>query len=297
MTPLLQEIRAKWKRRPRDSHKSDFGKIFILAGSEGFSGAAYLCAQACVRSGAGLVTLGVPRAIYLAVAKRMAEVMVRPFPSTKAGTLAFRSFTEIRKILSTQDVLALGPGLSRAPETARLVRRLFCFSRSPGVLDADGINAFEGCSGLLKKHQASWILTPHAGEFVRIFGGKSPSGKKERIERASRAARDSGLILVLKGAHTVVASPQGSVYVNPTGNPGMASGGTGDVLTGIIAALLGQGIAPWDAARFGVYLHGLAGDLGAGKLGEESLIATDLIDSIPAAIQKIRGRIPCANRR
>ncbi len=284
---LEREIRVTWKRRSRRANKNDFGRIFILAGSQGYTGAAALASFAALRAGAGLVTLGCPDTVYSILARRHPEVMVRPFPSTREGTLSESGTDAILKFLTTQDVLALGPGLGRHPGTGRLVRRILEVSRLPGVIDADGLNALRGCRRFLRQCPAPLVLTPHPGEFVRLFGGKKPKSDSERRRRAVEAARETKSFVVLKGYRTVIAEPDGQVFVNPTGNPGMATGGTGDVLTGIIAALLGQGLAPSKAARFGVYLHGLAGDLAVRETGEISLVAGDLIDYLPKAIRLV----------
>ena len=284
---LEKEIRRVWKLRPRRAHKKDFGRIFILAGSRGFTGAAVLTSFAALRSGAGLVTLGCPDKVYTVLARQHSEVMVRPYPSTPVGTLSEKGFSEILKFLKTQDVGAIGPGLGRHPGTERLVREILLQPPVPMVVDADGLNAFQGRTEFLKRCSQKMILTPHPGEFVRVFGPKLSAMDQDRKRRAAEVAKKYKKVIVLKGYRTVIASPDGRTAVNPTGNPGMATGGTGDVLTGIIAALLGQGLNLFDAARFGVYLHGLAGDLAARKLGEVSLVAGDLVDFLPQAIRSI----------
>ena len=284
---IVQEIRRKWRPRPRESHKGDFGKIFILAGSEGLTGAAHLCAAGALRAGAGLVTVGVPRKIYPVLARREAEVMVRPFASGPEGALAFRALKPVLDFLNTQEVLAVGPGLSQHSETQRLIRELVRRTKHPLVLDADGLNAFQGHTGLLKYCKKRAVLTPHPGEFIRLFGGKLSAEDQGRGTRACQLAERFGVFMVLKGHHTIVASPEGEIYLNRTGNPGMATGGTGDILTGILAALLGQNFSFWDAARFGVYLHGLAGDLAKRKTGEVSLTASDILNCLPEAIQRM----------
>jgi NAD(P)H-hydrate epimerase len=284
---IEREIRKAWPPRSRRAHKTDFGRVFILAGSRGLTGAAALSGLGALRAGAGLVTLGCPDVVYLILARRYPEVMVRPFPSTSEGTLSEKGFAEISRFLKTQDVAAVGPGLGRHPSTRRLVKRLLRTSPVPMVVDADGVNAFEGNPAALKRCSEPIVLTPHPGEFVRVFGGRKPATDSERRKKALEVARKYKKILVLKGYRTVIAPPSGKASLNPTGNPGMATGGTGDVLTGIIAALIGQGIAPFQAARFGVYLHGLAGDLAARKKGEISLVASDLIELLPEAIQRV----------
>ena len=284
---IEQAIRKAWPPRPKHANKKDFGRIFILAGSRGLTGAAALASFGALRAGAGLVTLGCPDKVYPILARRHPEVMVRPFPSTSDGFFSEKGFSSVLRFSRNQDVLALGPGLGRDPGTQRLVRRLVPSTFLPLVVDADGVNAFQGHTELLKHSKRTPILTPHPGEFVRVFGGKKPRSDAERKKRALETAKKFKIILVLKGYRTVVSASDGSSCVNPTGNPGMATGGTGDVLTGIIAALLGQGMGPFDAARFGVYLHGLAGDLAAKKLGEVSLVAGDLIEFLPQAIKLV----------
>lgn len=274
-----RKIRFQWKPRKKDSHKGDYGRIFILAGSKDFSGAAYLAGLACLRAGAGLVTLGVPDVIHSIVARRQPELMVKALPSTKQGTLSRRGLKTILSFLKTQDVLAIGPGLSQNPETQKLIRDVIQKSACPIVIDADGLNALKGKTTILQKVKGRAILTPHPGEFERVF-----FKIKNRKKDAQTVANKFGIVLVLKGHQSVVAEPSRKIYLNTTGNAGMATAGTGDVLTGILAALLGQHFALGDAARFGVYLHGLAGDLAKRKKGEISLIAGDLIDSLPQAI-------------
>ncbi len=273
--------------RPRSSHKGDYGRVFILAGSEGLSGACFLSSMAALRSGAGLVTVGVPKSLIPPLARRLTEAMTTPLPQTKHGTLSAKAFDPICHFLKTQDVLALGPGMSLNRQTQVLIRRVVLYSKKPMVVDADGLNAFEGQSHLFLKLKAPAILTPHAGEFVRLFGKPVPKGDEERRKRARESARKSGRIVVLKGYHTVVASPDGKIYVNKTGNPGMATGGSGDILTGVIAAMLGQKAEPFQAACFGVFIHGLAGDLARKEKGEISLVAGDILNALPLAFQKV----------
>ena len=283
---IKKEFQKHFKKRPRASHKGDYGRIFVLAGSHGLSGACYLTSMAAFRSGAGLVTVGVPKSLVLPLTRRLTEAMMKGFPETKEGSLGQTACKQIQSFLKTQDVLAIGPGLSQNSETQKAIRKIILSSHKPMVIDADGLNAFKSMPHLFKKLKAPVILTPHPGEFVRLFGGKISERDQERKKRALHIARQFRVVLVLKGHHTIVASPEGEVYVNRTGNPGMATGGSGDVLTGIIAAFLGQGIEPFKAACFGVYIHGLAGDLAAYERGEISLIASDIIHFLPHAFQK-----------
>lgn len=285
MPSLKNEIQKKWKPRLKNSHKGDYGRVFILAGSSDYSGAAYLTGAACLRAGAGLVTLGVPESIHAIVARRQPELIVKAFPAASQGSFALKGLKKILKELSSQEVLAIGPGMSQVPKTQKLIRTVFKRNKLPVILDADGLNAFKGHTELLKKGAGRTILTPHPGEFFRLFGGRLRN-EYDRKKRAQETAKKYGCIVVLKGHRTVVAHPDGSMYVNTTGNPGMAAAGTGDVLTGVIAALAGQKFSLWDSARFAVYLHGLSGDLAARRRGQISLIAGDLIDFLPPAIQK-----------
>ncbi len=284
---LSKEIQRKWKPRKKNSHKGDFGRVFILAGSEGYTGAAHLAASAAVRSGAGLVTLGVPQKVYTVLARKNPEVMVRPFASTASGTFAESALEAILEFSKTQDVLAIGPGLSQNLQTQKLVRKLLPEISLPLVIDADGLNALAGHLPLLKRLGGRTVLTPHPGEFIRLFGGPRLVSEKLRRKQSLQMAKRYGAVIVLKGHETLVASPEGKLYCNQTGNPGLAKGGSGDVLTGVIAALLGQKFSLWESACYGVFFHGLAADLVARKVGQVGMCATDVIHALPLAFKKI----------
>lgn len=251
------------------------------------TGAAHLAGMGALRAGAGLVTIGVPDAVYLIIAKRESELMIRPLPSTAKGTLSLKGFPEIKRFCFAQNVLAIGPGLSQHVTTQQLIRKTLQGTELPVVIDADGLNALKGHLTVLKACRARAILTPHPGEFTRVFGGKLDDSGVLRRSRALEVAREHGVVLVLKGHRTVVASPEGKVYVNPTGNPGMATAGSGDVLTGVIAALAGQGCSLFEAACLGVHVHGLAGDLAAKKTGQVSLTASDILSFLPDAFKSL----------
>lgn len=269
-------------RRP-DSHKGNFGHIFILAGCTRFSGAAVLCAQAAMRSGSGLVTLGIPKSINNAVIKiKPKEVMTLPLPETRQGALSIKAFTNIKDFSKKADVLAVGPGLGRDKSTAALARKVIRTIVKPMVIDADGLNALVGHLSILREP----ILTPHPAEMARLIGRDVEDVQKRRKSVAKDFAISYNCTVVLKGHKTVVAGSKGRVYINETGNPGMATAGTGDVLTGMIAAFWGQGLSSFDAAKYAVYLHGLAGDLVAKEKTQISLIASDIIDKIPEAVKK-----------
>lgn len=277
--------------RPGD-HKGSRGKVTVVAGSGGMAGAATLASRAALRGGAGMVMLGAPAGLMDALTARHTEVMLRGLPETTEGTISLAAGSDIEALLSWADVLAIGPGLTRHEETAALVRRVVSNSERPVVIDADGVNAFAGKPDGLAGTAPEIIMTPHVFELSRLTGMAADDIEADRVGAARQAAGSLQVTLVLKGAASLVASPGGQVSVNPTGNPGMATAGSGDVLTGLIAALLGQGLRAWDAARLGVYLHGLAGDLGAEAMGPHSLVAGDLIDHLPAAFLRMgEGRI------
>jgi NAD(P)H-hydrate epimerase len=284
-----------WLARPRkpDAHKGNFGHVLILAGSVGKSGAAALAALATLRVGAGLVTVATAASALPIVASLGMEYMTEPLPQTEAGTISLRALEHGRldKLLEGKSVLAIGPGIGTVPETAELVRNLVNRRRVPVVLDADGLNAFAGCMDSFRSggDLADAVLTPHPGEMGRLAGLGTAEIQRRRVERAREFARKYQVILVLKGFRTLTAGPDGKVWVNPTGNPGMASGGTGDVLTGMIAGLVAQypNRAISEVAAAAVYLHGLAGDLAAKEMGQASLIAGDLIGALPRAYRAV----------
>jgi NAD(P)H-hydrate epimerase len=282
----IQSIAQKLKR-PATAHKGTFGRVFILAGSRGMTGAAHLAGMGALRSGAGLVTVGVPDAVYLILARRDDEIMVRPLPSTSKGTLSDKGFLEIKRFCATQNVLAIGPGLSRHATTQKLIRKILQETDLPVVIDADCLNALKGHLRVLDACRGRSVLTPHPGEFTRIFGGKLNDSDALRKKRASEVAKKHGVVIVLKGHHTVVASPERDLHINTTGNPGMATAGSGDVLTGVIAALLGQGRSCFEAACLGAHVHGLAGDMAAKKIGQISLTAGDILRFLPDAFKTL----------
>ncbi len=274
-TPLL--------RRELNAHKGDFGHIFILAGSQRFTGAASLCSEGAMRSGAGLVTLGIPEGLNQAIIKiKPKEVMTLPLPQTGDGALSIKALKKIREFAKEIDILVLGPGLGRNKSTQSLVRKVMREIDKPMVIDADGLNALVGYLNILR----ATILTPHPGEMARLLGISVDKVESNRKEIAKKFAKDYKTTIVLKGHHTVVADDKGNLYINRTGNPGMATAGSGDVLTGMLGAFLGQGLNAFAAAKYAVYLHGLAGDLAAKEKTQISLIASDIIDKIPEAIKR-----------
>lgn len=263
-------------KRPRSSHKGDYGKILLLCGSEGLTGAARLSAKAALRSGAGLVYLGVPEKVYPIVAAAAGSEIVFPVPCDGEGRFCMESLPVIEKKLSGMDAVLFGPGVGRSESMFPLTAALLSLCRVPLVLDADGINALEGHIDVLRESACPVVLTPHDGEFARI-GGKPSAG--DRLDEAMRVANLTQSVVLLKGSRTVITDGING-YRNYTGNPGMATGGSGDVLSGIVTALLGQHIMPLEAAAAAAWLHGAAGDLAAAEKGEYSLVPEDLIDAL-----------------
>jgi len=271
------------KRDPA-SNKGDHGKILVVAGSRGMTGAAVLASEAAYRAGAGLVYLAVPDSLVSVVGARQTCAVVRGLPEDR-GTLGKGASDRILAMLDDMDILAIGPGLGATGEE---IRQVVHSSTRPMVVDADGLNAFAEHPELLGRGSAPRVYTPHPGELSRLTKKPVEAIQGDRVAHAEEAARRFLGVVVLKGHETVVTDGA-HTFINKTGNPGMATGGAGDVLTGVIAALMGQKLGPLDAARLGVHLHGLAGDLAARKIGPVSLMATDLLDFLPAAIRKHQG--------
>ena len=263
--------------RKRDTHKGNYGRALLLCGSEGLTGAAMLAARAALRTGAGLVHLGVPEKIYPIVAARAGSEIVFPIPCDEAGRLCLASFDEIDRRLVGMDAVLYGPGLGRSQELTALTLKLLQTCRAPLVLDADGINAVAGHIDVLRESACPVILTPHDGEFMRLGGDPKA---KDRVCEAMRVAARTKSVLLLKGYRTIITDSL-NVYRNTTGNPGMATGGSGDVLAGVIVSLLAQHVMPLEAAAAGAWLHGSAGDLCAGRLGEYGLLPEDMIEALP----------------
>ncbi len=295
--------------RRKYSHKGDYGHVLIVAGSKGKTGAALMASKACLRTGAGLVTIGVPESLSDVFQSRVTEEMTLILPDRGDGTLSKKALDKILDFLNkTADVLAIGPGIGVSTETGNLMKALIKNLSIPIVIDADGINSIKGERGGFSKSKASVILTPHPGEMARLLSQKSPPhpplGKggmgggnyselrtkieQDRINTAMSFAKETGTYLVLKGVPTVVATPDGRSFINSTGNPGMATGGVGDVLTGMISGFLSQTMDPLHACILGVYMHGLAGDIAASEKGQYPLIATDIIDKIPSAFHSLK---------
>jgi NAD(P)H-hydrate epimerase len=273
--------------RPAEGHKGTFGHVFVVAGSTGFTGAAKLAALAAARSGVGLVTVGVPESVASIVAADMWECMTRPLPAADSGGLARSAVKPALRFANDKDAVAIGPGLGQHSETTALVENFLKDVHIPTVVDADALNALAaaGQTALLEGS----IATPHPGELARLTGKTTNEIQANRAVVASAFAKDQGCILLLKGHRSIVADPSGQVYENPTGNAGMATGGSGDVLTGILGGLLAQGMKLVECALLGVYVHGLAGDIAAQRVTERALIARDIIDALPEAWRQLEG--------
>ena len=277
--------------RPAASNKGSFGHVLVLGGSTGKAGAAAMAGMAALRAGAGLSTVATAKSVLATVASFHAELMTEPLEETEAGSIALASLQKGRLdvLVKAKTVLAVGPGISRHPETAEFVRSVVKKYKVPIVLDADGLNAFEGRAAELKTKAGTLVITPHPGEMARLAGSTIPAVQHDRLNVARTFAREHGLIVVLKGHRTVIAQPDGTVWVNTTGNPGMATGGTGDILTGMVAGLMAQNpdrIA--EAVIAAVHLHGLAGDVARESMGEHSMVATDLLKALPEAFRRTR---------
>jgi ADP-dependent NAD(P)H-hydrate dehydratase / NAD(P)H-hydrate epimerase len=284
-----REVRQFAVPRRTDGNKGNYGHALIVAGSVGKSGAAVLASWAALRVGAGLVTVANPEPVLPIVAAHTPEIMTEPLPATDTGTISMRSFEYDRfdKIVKGKRVLGIGPGLTTQDETQQFVHAVVGKRAVPIILDADGLNAFAGRAHELKSGAGPIALTPHPGEMARLMGCEIKDVQARRLEVARKSAADWNAFVILKGHQTVVASPDGQVFVNSTGNPGMGTGGTGDVLTGMLAGLTAQfGTSDWvRVLGFGVYLHGLAGDVAYCASGEAPLLASDLIHAIPRAYQ------------
>lgn len=274
-------------RLNKAAYKNQFGHVLVLAGSRSMLGAAALTSLAAMRSGAGLVTVGVPEPLNAVMQKKISPVvMTLPLKSTAEQTLAFSAFSQIRKIENKFQVIALGPGLSRHPSTKRLIRKILSVLSCPIVIDADALNTLAQDLSILNDAPGLRILTPHPGEMSRLCRIKTSTVEESRKEISIGFARRYNCTVLLKGHRTVIAGPHGEWSINRTGNAGMATAGSGDVLTGMIAAFLAQGLTPFDSAKWGAYLHGKAGDLAAKKVTKCSLLATDIIDFIPISLTK-----------
>ncbi len=274
--------------RPADGHKGTFGTVGVVAGCRGLTGAAYLCSTAAARAGAGMVRLLVADGIYAILAAKCTEVMATPVPEAAPGAIGHNATDEVLRQLKGTAAVLVGPGLGRHRSTWRLVDELLGRVRAPMVVDADGLNALAGNRRRLKRLGEARVLTPHPGEMSRLTGLSAADVNADREATAARFAEEWRAVVVLKGAHTVVAAPGGRLSVDPHAVPALASGGTGDVLSGIIAGLLAQGVEPFEAAVTGVYVHAAGGARVASRLGDSGLLASDLLIEIPRVMNDLR---------
>jgi ADP-dependent NAD(P)H-hydrate dehydratase len=288
-TPELVTELPRLAPRTVDGHKGTYGHVLVISGGRGMSGAAVLCGSAALRGGAGLVTVATPTEIVSVVAAGNPCYMTRPLPTDTDGRLSADALPVILGDAEAADVVAVGPGLGQSAGVASVVVKLVGRLPRPLVLDADGLNNLSGNVDLLRTRPAPTVLTPHPGEFARLTGRTIADVQANREGLAAEFAAAYKVVLLLKGPTTIVTDGR-RLSRNTTGNPGMATGGTGDVLTGLTAALLGQGLDAFDAARLAAHLHGLAGDLARDELGEVAMIATDVLGHLPAAFRRHHGR-------
>jgi len=284
---LEKEQIQRWLSIPRnpDTHKGDYGHLLVIAGSVGKTGAAAMACQAALRMGAGLVTLAIPKSLNGIMEMKLTEVMTEPLPETPKQTLSLRAFSALVRLCENKRAVIIGPGLGTFKETQSLVLKLVKTLNLPIILDADGLTALATQPKILPITNRSLILTPHPGEMARLIRSNVKEVLEDRIGLSRKFSQSQHVHLILKGHPTLISTPQGEVFVNPTGNPGMASGGTGDVLTGMIGGLVCQGFDILPSLQIAVYLHGMAGDEGAREKGEKSLIATDIIEKIPSLLK------------
>ena len=298
-----QDIKVHWTtaaaasewvpQRPPASHKGSYGRVLVVAGSTGMTGAAALASEAALRAGAGLVTLATPKHLNPILEGLLPEVMTLPLPETDTGSLSVSATSAILEFAETaKSVLAIGPGISQHPDTVALVHQLVRENRAQGlnlrlVVDADGLNALAQIPEIMSFLDREIVLTPHPGEMARLTNTPVPTLEADRIRTAQTYANEHGVVLVFKGAPTVTSDANGNVWINSTGNPGMGTGGMGDVLTGVIAGLMAQGLSTEKAATLAVYIHGLAGDIVSERLGMHGLIASDVLKAVPEAISSL----------
>lgn len=283
------DIRSRLPVRPSDAYKNQVGTVAVVAGSTGFSGAAVLTAQSCLRSGVGLCYLAFPASLNNIMAVKLTETVLWPMPDQQQGFLTPECQDELQQKISGQNAWAVGPGLGQAAQTKELLYRLLRQIALPLVLDADGLNLCSQDTDIIRNYKANMVLTPHAGELARLLKNTTREIVTDRIAMVQRAAQELAQVVILKGSPTLVADSHGTVYFNPTGNAGMATAGSGDVLTGVIAALLAQGLDSLDAALVGVYMHGLAGDMAKKQFGETSMVAGDMLSGLAQAFLAMKG--------
>jgi len=293
------EVAMALKERPADGHKGTFGHVAVIAGSTGMTGAACLTSMAALRAGAGLVTLGVPASLNPIFENKLTEVMTLPLEDESTGHFISRSIDEIKKLITGKDVLAIGPGWGKNCDGLEVLRNILAEFSISIVIDADALNHISQDVELLSKHKGPVIITPHPGEMARLTKKSVKEVVEFPVDTAQKLARDYDIIVLLKGAASVVAHPDGRIYFNRSGNSGMGTGGSGDILTGIIASFIAQGYSPYDAAVYGCYVHGRAGDYAKDRLGETGMIAGDILDALPLVLKDLydlKTKVVCSCR-
>jgi len=283
----MGEAAAMLRERPVEGHKGAFGKVAVVAGSTGMTGAASLAAMAALRSGAGLVTLGIPASLNEILENKLTEVMTRPLRDHGTGCLQEEALDDVLDLVKDADVLAIGPGLGKSSSVFEVLRNILGRIDISIVLDADGLNHISRDISLLSKHTGPVVITPHPGEMARLTGLSVAQIVGSPVETAQKFSQETGTVVLLKGATTVVCHPDGRLYFNTTGNSGMATAGSGDVLTGIIAGFIAQGYGPFEAAVLGAFVHGYAGDLAADAYGQAGMVAGDILEALPLALKEM----------
>ena len=286
-------VRGLLRPREADTHKGTYGHVVVLSGSPGKTGAVYMAAMGAMRAGAGLVTIGLPESLSAVMETKTTEVMTMALPETVEKTLGVGSYETIKALLEGKSAVVIGPGLGVSTETSRLMEKVIRDSTVPLVIDADALNSLAGHLAILKESRSVAVLTPHPGEAARLLGVTTEEVSADRVGMAEKLSAETGKTVVLKGASTVIAEPGGGVYINPTGNAGLSSAGTGDVLSGMIGGLLAQGYCAVDSAVVAAYVHGLTADELKKRTGEAGMVATDLLPLIPQALNSLMR--PCAD--
>jgi ADP-dependent NAD(P)H-hydrate dehydratase / NAD(P)H-hydrate epimerase len=282
------DIKERLPQRAQDAFKNQCGTVAIIAGSKGFTGAAALASNSCLKAGAGLGYLAVPESLNAVMEAKLTEVITWPFDDANQGYLFSHCYDDLFELIKGLDVVAIGPGLGQHAETGKLVKQLLSSLSKPCVLDADGLNLMKNNIELFSNYKGELIVTPHPGELARIMNISTKEILTDKITSARHAASILSSIVVLKGGPTTIAIPDGDVYINSTGNSGMATAGSGDVLTGVISALMAQGLKSKDAAISGVYVHGLAGDIACQQKGHLGMVASDILENIPRALLQLQ---------
>ncbi len=280
-------VASKLPDRPPDAHKGTFGTAIIIAGSLGMTGAAAMASETALRAGAGLSTLACAASLQDIMAAKLTEVMTRGLPETDARSISSEAVDRALELVEKGNAVVLGCGLGTHPDTCEFVHRLVKSARKPMIIDADGLNALSKDIGALEGDHGDLVLTPHPGEMARLLGTTTEEVQSNRMEAVKQAASRFRCVVVLKGARTLIADPSGNVFINPTGGPGLATGGTGDVLAGAIGGLMAQGLSPLDAAICGAFIHGRAGDIAAEQIGAAGMIAGDVLRALPAALKQL----------